>query len=301
MGMRNGTQLIPSTGRVRLLGEAHEVVRPVCVSVGAMAVAACAMSLPGRPVGGLALMVVITIVAGVLIFLVDRAVGHLLRQSTDARRSAAEAEKHYVDVLGRILKFVEAHDKYRAGHCRRVGKLSEQIARRLGLDENYCALLNLAGQLHDIGLLAVPNQILTQRSRIGVEAFRTIKKHPDVAYEILRPLESLREILPAIRHHHERMNGTGYPDGLVGEAIPLCARILATADSFDAMTHDRPHRPAMAPLVAMTELLRCCPDGYDPACVEALGKVMNLTALAGAARRCPGGQARGPQVSAATS
>jgi HD-GYP domain-containing protein (c-di-GMP phosphodiesterase class II) len=89
----------------------------------------------------------------------------------------------------------------------------------------------------------------------------------------------LAGVLPAIRAHHERLNGTGYPAGLAGDEIPLGARILAVADAYEAMTHDRPHRPAVSPLIAMRELRRCCPSGFDPQCVEALAHVLNVPAL----------------------
>ena len=137
-------------------------------------------------------------------------------------------------------------------------------------------MMNLAGRLHDIGLLAVPESILEQRAGISEGDFRSIKRHPSIAWEVLNPLKSLAEILPAIRHHHERMNGTGYPSGLSGEEVPLAARILAVADSYDAMTHDRPHRSAVTSLSAVMELRRCTPDGYDARCVEALAEVLHL-------------------------
>ena len=140
-------------------------------------------------------------------------------------------------------------------------------------------MLELAGQLHDIGLLAVPETIIQSYARFGVEEFRSVQKHSEASYEVLKPLEMLADVLPAVRYHHERLNGTGYPAGLKEGQVPLGARILAVADSYDAMTHDRPHRAAMSPLVAMRELQRCCPSGYDPECVEALAEIMNIPAL----------------------
>jgi HD-GYP domain-containing protein (c-di-GMP phosphodiesterase class II) len=141
-------------------------------------------------------------------------------------------------------------------------------------------LLSLAGRLHDIGLLAVPRDVLEKSTSLDREEFRIIKKHSEVSYEVLKPLGCLEDVLPAIRFHHERMNGTGYPSGLVGQAIPLEARIVAVADAYDAMTHDRPYRPALSPLQAMEELQRCTPEGYDKECVDALGRIMNFDVLA---------------------
>ncbi|MFP3937416.1 MAG: HD-GYP domain-containing protein, partial [Phycisphaerae bacterium] len=161
----------------------------------------------------------------------------------------------------------------------RIGYLSEQIARRMGMDSGLCERMNAAGRLHDIGLLAVPESILNKRSRLGTDEFRTVQKHAEVSCEVLKPLTTLQDVLPAVRTHHERMNGTGYPDGLTGEEIPSVGRVLAVADAYDAMTHDRPWRPAMTPLQAMRELIRCSPAGYDPDCIRALGEVVNMPAL----------------------
>ncbi|HUS47107.1 MAG TPA: HD domain-containing phosphohydrolase, partial [Phycisphaerae bacterium] len=124
-----------------------------------------------------------------------------------------------------------------------------------------------------------PGSVRMLRSRLAVAEFRTVQKHPEVSYQVLRPLRSVAPILPAIRYHHERMNGSGYPEGLKGDKIPLGASIIAVADSYDAMTHDRPHRPAMTPLQAMMELRRCTPAGYDGRCVDAMAEIVNLPDL----------------------
>ncbi|MBL7132838.1 MAG: HD-GYP domain-containing protein [Phycisphaerae bacterium] len=264
---------------IKLIADAREVVRAVCVSVLAMAVAACAMAMDGRYVITVALGIVIFVIAVETILHVRHAVGHLRSQSRLARQAAAEAERHYVEVLWRIVKFVEARDKYWRGHSENVGRLSEQIARRMGVNQRKCALLKLAGQLHDIGMIAVPERLLRSHAIFSADDYRSVKPHSEVSYEVLKPLELLADVLPAIRHHHERMNGTGYPDGLAGDSISLSARILMVADAYDAMTHDRPHRAAMTPLQAMRELRRCTPAGYDPACVAALAEVVNLPTL----------------------
>ena len=157
--------------------------------------------------------------------------------------------------------------------------MAEQIARKLDLPPQRCDQLRLAGLLHDIGLLAVSGNVLRKHGGFSAGEYESIQKHSVVSYELLQPMETLAEVLLAIRHHHERLNGTGYPDGLVGEDISLEARILAVADSYEAMTHDRPHRAAMTPLSAMGELRRCVPSGYDPRCVEALAAIVHLGEL----------------------
>jgi HD-GYP domain-containing protein (c-di-GMP phosphodiesterase class II) len=255
------------------------VIRPVCVAAVGLAIAA-GVAIFRSPLAMSPLLLGATVLlAGVLIHQVIRASRHLEARATSAHRGASEAGEHYITVLQRIVRFVEARDKYWGGHSQRVGALSEQIARGLGLDEDECARMSVAGQLHDIGRLALPDGLLRDPSDIGVEGFRTIQKHPQISYEVLRPLGSLRDALPAIRHHHERMNGTGYPSGLAGEAIPLGARILAVADAYDAMTHDRPHRRAISSPATVQELRRCSPHGYDPDCVDALADALNLPSL----------------------
>jgi HD-GYP domain-containing protein (c-di-GMP phosphodiesterase class II) len=265
--------------RMKVLSDACQVVRPVSISMIAIAVVACAMAIKGWQTTSAALGGVLAGIAGVLVFQVHRAVTHLNRESQTVRQAAREAERHYVGVLRRIIRFVEARDKYAVGRSERIGRLAEQLARKMRLPEDKCRLMSLAGQLHDIGLIAVPESILAKRSRLDREEFRTVQKHCEIAYEMLMSLESLRDVLPAIRYHHERMNGTGYPAERRGKEIPLEARILAVADAYDAMTHDRPYRSAMTPLEAMAELRRCSPAGYDPECTEAMAEIINLPEL----------------------
>ena len=274
--------------RIRLVSEAYEVVRPVSVYLVAIGVLAYTMATAGGRVHCAILGFGIVCIASAMILQVRRAVRDLRRQSRDARRAAAEAERHYAEMLRRIITFVEGREKFRRGHSENVGRLAGSIGRQMGLPEETCELLILGGRLHDIGLVAVPDACRNGYNRFGVEEFRSIQKHSEVSYEVLKPLEMLADVLPAIRTHHERMNGTGYPAGLAGEEIPLGGRIFAVADAYDAMTHDRPHREAVSPLQAMRELRRCSPAGYDPACVEALAEVMNIPVLeeATAARQC---------------
>ncbi|MCD6365328.1 MAG: HD-GYP domain-containing protein [Planctomycetes bacterium] len=214
--------------------------------------------------------------ATIMILQVHRGVTSLRRRHDRVRKSAIEAEQHYVDMLRKIMKIVEAREPLGKGHSERVGRFAKQIAGRLGLPPRECELLAQAGELHDIGLMAIPEGLLNTHSTLGANDFHTIQNHSQVSYEILKPLDLLREVLPAIRHHHERMNGTGYPQGISGENIPLGARILAVADAFDAMTHDRPHRSAMSTPAAISELRRCTPHGFDERCVEAMAELAHV-------------------------
>ena len=262
--------------RFRVFAEACEVTRPVRLASIAITVVAVAMAMKGWQVGTGVLGGALVLVAALTVYQVHRGVNQLHRRSDMIREAAEQAEDHYVQVLWRIVRVVESRDKYTEGHSERVADLTEQIARTMNLPPETCTKLQTAARLHDLGMLAVSQKILSERERLGAETFHTIELHPEIAHEILRPLGSLREVLPAIRHHHERMNGTGYPSGLKGDGIPIEARILAVADAYDAMTHDRPHRSAMSPIYAVTELRRCTPAGYDPACVEALAQLKNL-------------------------
>jgi len=202
------------------------------------------------------------------------------RRCEEMRSALERSECHCLEVLRKVIYYVEARDRHWGGHSRHVGELSEQIARELSLPDDKCAEMRLAGQLHDIGLFAVPDSVLSSQKKFGVSEFNCVKKHSEVSYEVLKPLDCLsQDILMGIRHHHERMNGTGYPAGIAGEKVPIEARIIAVADSYDAMTHDRPYRDAMDPMQAMSELRRCTPAGYDRQCVDALARTLRLTAL----------------------
>ena len=255
------------------------MVRPVCLCVVAIAVVAVVMAFEGWKLATAVLAAVLAGISGLLVYQVHRAVSRLRAQSGTVRRAAEQAEQHYVEVLCRVVRFVEARDKFNVGHSERVADLCVQIARRMHLPPGLCERLRIAGRVHDLGMIAIPEKLLVQPGRLGVDGYRCIKEHPEVGHEVLQPLQSLADVLPAVRHHHERMNGTGYPSGLSGDQIPLVARIVAVADAYDAMTHDRPHRSAMTAMAAMRELRRCSPAGYDEAVVNALAAVKNLASL----------------------
>jgi HD-GYP domain-containing protein (c-di-GMP phosphodiesterase class II) len=267
---------IGSSRQIKWLADAPEVARPVGVYGLAIGILSAVMAFLGWHAVTAAVGLVVVMIGGLMFFQVYHSARRLDRRTREISDSAYRAEKHYVEVLWRMVSFVESRDAYNAGHSQRVAELSEQMARQMGLPRGKCEEMRVAGRLHDLGMVAVPERVLSQRCRMGLDDYRTIQKHPQVAQEVLEPLASLRGVLPAILHHHERMNGTGYPGGLTGAAIPLGAKILAVADAYDAMTHDRPHQAAVSPMAAMAELKRCAPAGFDPASVEALAKVKNL-------------------------
>jgi HD-GYP domain-containing protein (c-di-GMP phosphodiesterase class II) len=253
-----------------------QAIRVTCMGLGAIAVIACAMAIKGWQPTSFLLASIIVLLGALLVIQVTRTLASFSRQSSTTRQAASEAEKHYITVLQQIVKFVEGRDKYMAGRSMRIGKLCQAMSEKLHLSPEMCGMMNLAGQLHDIGLLAVPDGVLTKGTKHGLDDYRSIKSHSEVSYEVLKPLGMIECILPAVRYHHERMNGTGYPMGLSQGEIPIEARILAVADAYDAMTHDRPHRGAISPLEAMRELRRCSPAGYDTQCVDTLSEIVNL-------------------------
>ncbi len=269
----------------------YQVIRVTCLALGAFAVVASAMAIKGCQVVSVMLASLILLVGALLVIQVTRSLRALKRQSLTFEQAALQAEEHYLTVLQRIIKFVEGRDKYTQGRSQRIGRLCEAMSRKLGLSDQACRLMNLAGQLHDIGLLAVPDGVLSKKANFGVGDYRSVQRHSEVSYEVLRPLRIIQPVLLGVRYHHERMNGTGYPSGLSHDALPMEARILAVADAYDAMTHDRPHRSAMTPLDAMRELHRCTPAGFDARCVEALSAIDNLPQLEAAMTSATGSPA----------
>ena len=265
--------------QTQVVSKADQVVRLACMSVVAVALVASAVAIGGWQAHATALGAIIATITVVLIRRGYRSADYLHRRSVDVSEASRRCEQHYLDVLRQIITVVEARDKYTQGRSERIGRLCERMTRKLSLPSEKCELMYLAGQLHDIGLLAVPESILNKPTVLTTSDSNVVRQHSDVSCDVLQPLTMLADALPAIRHHHERMNGTGYPGGISSDGIPMEARILAVADAYDAMTHDRPYRSAMTSRQAMSELRRCCPNGFDSTCVEALGDVVNMPKL----------------------
>jgi putative two-component system response regulator len=149
---------------------------------------------------------------------------------------------HSENVIFSLVAAMEAADYYTKGHSTRVGALAKKFGSFLGFPEKELELLKKAGILHDIGKIGFSDNILRKPERLTIEEMNTIRKHPVIGESICRPLTSMQSVLPAIRHHHERWDGSGYPDGLSGDDIPLIARMLGILDSYDAMASARPYR-----------------------------------------------------------
>jgi putative two-component system response regulator len=149
---------------------------------------------------------------------------------------------------------VESRDPYTEGHCERLAENASSLGRHLGLHEDAIVALRRGGYLHDLGKIAVPDEILKKGANLSAEEWAVMRRHPVTGENICRPLKSLRLVLPIIRNHHEHFNGTGYPDALAGEAIPLLARILQVVDVYDALTTARPYKPALTHDAAATTM-----------------------------------------------
>jgi hypothetical protein len=169
-----------------------------------------------------------------------------------------------------LVQAVEIKDLYTRGHSERVAKASKMIARRLGLDEDRIAILSYAAILHDVGKLGVPTRLLQKDGQFDAAELEAIRVHPVRGVDVVRDIAFLDEAYTAILHHHERMDGRGYPTGLAGEAIPKFARIIAVADAFDSMTSTRSYRPARPVPDALVELRNCAGSQFDPAMVAAM-------------------------------
>ncbi|UQA93198.1 HD-GYP domain-containing protein [Streptomyces halobius] len=169
-----------------------------------------------------------------------------------------------------LVQAVDIKDRYTRGHSERVGRASVMIARELGMPEDRVEVLRFAGILHDVGKLGVPTRLLRKDGPLTPEERRVIELHPEYGHEIVRGIGFLGEARAAILHHHERIDGRGYPYGLVGRHIPECARVVAVADAFDAMTSTRSYRRARPVSAAVAELRNCAGAQFDPRMVRAL-------------------------------
>ena len=178
-----------------------------------------------------------------------------------------EQRAMFIGTVNALSNAIDAKDPYTQGHSERVAMLSEALARSLGYDDEAAQRVRLCGILHDIGKIGVPESVLCKDGRLTDEEFGLIKKHPTIGARMLEGIPSLSDIIPGVEHHHERWDGGGYPAGLSGENIPEIARILALADTFDAMSSNRAYRDAMPREKVFAEFERCSGSQFDPAMV----------------------------------
>jgi putative nucleotidyltransferase with HDIG domain len=164
-----------------------------------------------------------------------------------------------------MVKAIEARDPYTSGHSRRVADAATVIARGIGLSAAQVERVRIAALLHDIGKIdEIYAPILRKEGKLTAEEWEIMKTHPAKSAELVATLSDLRDIVGPVRHHHEHWNGKGYPDGLIADAIPLAARIITFADTMDALTTDRPYRPALGEHEVRAEFVKYCGTQFDP-------------------------------------
>jgi putative nucleotidyltransferase with HDIG domain len=173
-------------------------------------------------------------------------------------------QENSLNVLRTMVNVLEQRDSYTAGHSRRVTEIAIAVATRLGLSEAEVKTLRLAGMIHDVGKIGIADTILRKPGRLTAEELAVIRTHPERGVQIIEPLDFLKEALPIVRHHHEWFDGGGYPEGLAGESIPLGARVVAIADTFDAITSSRAYRRSRGTAAALAEIERCAGTQFDP-------------------------------------
>lgn len=176
----------------------------------------------------------------------------------------ADLDSMFLGTLQAMVAAIDAKDPYTRGHSQRVALLSRDLAAAVGLPEDFVRNAHLAGLVHDIGKIGVPEAVLRKSGRLDDEEFALIRQHPQTGYRILKDIPQIRDLLPGVLCHHEAWNGTGYPAGLAEEEIPLLARIVAICDSFDAMSSSRTYRAAMPRDEVLAEIGQCAGRLYDP-------------------------------------
>jgi HD-GYP domain-containing protein (c-di-GMP phosphodiesterase class II) len=198
--------------------------------------------------------------------------------STKAGTPGHGANDVYQQTVNALVAATHERDQHAQGHSERVTAYCMAMAQHLDLDDDTLRNLRYAAGLHDVGKIGISRSILTKLGKLTDEEFEIMRMHSLIAVRILEKVEGLKDALPMIRHHHERFDGTGYPDGLVGDAIPLGARIISVAEAYDILTSDVPWRNAMGNDPAIEEIRRCSATQFDPKVVEALEKAVTSAA-----------------------
>jgi diguanylate cyclase (GGDEF)-like protein len=195
------------------------------------------------------------------------------------RKGISSDHQQLIGIFKALLSTISVKDKYTLAHCERVSSYVVIIGELLNLSEREITILQYAGLLHDIGKIELPKSVLNKREPLTEEEYAQIRMHPVYSENIVEPLENMDQLRDFIRHHHERYDGQGYPDGLSGDEISLGARILCIADSFDAMMSERPYCPSMSQEQAVQELQRCSGTQFDPRIVKIFVKAVQLKKL----------------------
>ena len=203
---------------------------------------------------------------------------HLYRQQRETSEALGDANarlgKANLSFATALVATLDARDRYTAGHSAAVAIYASDIAKRMDLSEHEQTLVHVCGLVHDIGKIGLPPGLLEKEGSLSLEERRQMEQHSTIGERILRNVDDYSEIAAIVRHHHERVDGNGYPDGFVGDEIPLLARIIAVADAYNAMTSDRPYRDAMPSRVARLRLAQAVESQFDTAVVAAFEAVL---------------------------
>jgi hypothetical protein len=234
------------------------------------------MAIPSLGYGSIGLIVAVLWVGGVgpvaaLLVLAPLVIARWAFEQYSQQHAAYDA------TVRSLIQAVETKDYYTRGHSERVAAASVMIAQQLGMREDRLEMLRYAGMLHDVGKLGVPTKLLQKTGPLDDDEFASIKLHPTRGFEMVNGISFLEEATQGIRHHHERVDGRGYPDGLVGNEIPEFARLIAVADAFDSMTSTRSYRGARSVDAAIRELRRWAGTQFDAGMVEALVEAVGIS------------------------
>lgn len=203
--------------------------------------------------------------------------GTQISSAIDNANMYSQMKSLFLSTVQSLSSAIDAKNKYTNDHSRRVTIYTLAIAQEMGCTVEVCNNIRLSGLLHDIGKIGVPEAILDKTSRLTDVEFKKIKEHPMIGAKIMEPIKPLQKIIPGMRYHHERWDGRGYPDGLKGLEIPLAGRIIAVADTFDAMTSDRSYRKGLSSEIAIEEIKNCSGTQFDPIVVEAFLRAYDKT------------------------
>jgi putative two-component system response regulator len=195
-------------------------------------------------------------------------------RSAELQRERMKLERLSIATLEALVNALEAKDPYMRGHSARVADLSATLGHEVGLAEEDVEHVRVAGRLHDIGKIGTRESVLNKQGALTPEEFEHVKQHVVIGSQILAPLSHLGDIIPAVRHHHERWDGTGYPDGLRGEEIPIGGRIIGAAEVFDALSTSRAYQEKMSPEKAIERLADLSGTVLDPKVYDALASVV---------------------------
>lgn len=205
--------------------------------------------------------------------ILENEIQNYILQHSESSEGFSRMEVYRENILKFLGQVLDAKNSYTQGHSERVARYAVMISLTMELEDEEIELIRIAGILHDIGKLGIPREILEKPAKLNEEEFEFIKRHPEFGIEIVEDVSALKRIIPILLTDQEHWDGSGYPNGLRGEDIPLGARIVLVADAFDAMTTDRPYRRRLSLEEALQELRNCAGKDFDPAVVEVAAKI----------------------------